>query len=208
MAKKKKTTWGDVPASENTGKFWVDQPGVYNFVVEEAWDSILAPEGSYDYERLQKKDMRYIGLMGKVVGNNDQEGRHCAVDLYLNKDKNMQTSKWVLEEVLNMEIDPDMQVDEPMSVGEIVGQYFKSLVEMEKIGEGENERVIPKIAFFNIEKADEKYADENERRQLTLDQENESTVKHYEAEEARRSKREKSHAGEVDDDDEMDDLPF
>lgn len=203
MAKKKRT-WKDVDKADGSGSF-VSESGVYNFRVTEAWDSMLAPEGTRD----AKKGMsgHHYGVKAEVIDENSpQKGRIIIERIYVNSENAQKQAARVIEDALGVELTDEVAPDEdPASVGEFLDRAFKAVIVM-KPGQNNPEKEFAQVsAPWEIYPPDEKYAHLNEdHRELVVDTENEATAEHYRKEIERIDKR-KASAG---DDEEMDDLPF
>jgi len=186
--------WSDVPAATIMKKY-VDAAGTYIFVITNAWDSIKAPAGSYDASR-----GRYIGLHVEVVGPSKsiQMGRIMpATKLWINSDKAQSQAKGVIER-LGLSIDPSVGAEDPLSVSEFVGRYFLGMVTEKPAREGsgngqQDDETSGKRRFnfelspFNITESPEGFT--NALGVLTIDEENEISVKYYRDMEERSRKR-------------------
>lgn len=197
--------WGEVTPS--IGAKFLTEPSKYTFRIVEAWDSLLAPKGTYDHKK-KKEDpaMHYFGFLLEVILPEDspQVGRMQTLRLYAHTDKTQAQTKAIFGGPLNSTIHPDAEADDPLSVGELIGQCLTAIVD--NTGVPNKPRL--DIAPWNIFSPPESLA--NKERELYVDNENEASVKHYEGELARAKRRqesEKENSMEVPPEDE-EELPF
>lgn len=184
--------WGDVDPAE---KFkWITVSGNYNLLVKDAWDSKFAIPGTRDGDKEEKK--RYIGLICIVADQGPQEGHSVTVRLWAHTDE-MQGHAINAFKSMNLDITNDIGPDDPISVGEMVGQYIKAAVNVPLKDGGAPD--YPEVAPWDIMDPDEEF--KNELRQLSVDTENTISVAHYERELDREQKKASSK-------DSGDDIPF
>lgn len=191
MAKK----WSDVKAGTAGG--FVTEEGIYTFLAVKAWDSLCALPGTGDLEKGGGK--HYIGILSKVVGpaeGNPQMDKLFTTRLWCHTEKVQEMTKGVFER-MSLVFNEDVGPNDPMSVEEIVGQYFNMTVESEPRKDDPNKKILV-VAPWNIVAPSRPF--ENDKREMFKDTENKMSVEHYEAELSRQKK-----SKESDDDD---DLPF
>lgn len=189
--------WGNV-ASSGTGMF-VDEIGTYVVLVEDAWDSLVAPDGTKDKERWPGSHI--IRMLSRVVAPVDspQHDRIITLTLWCNSRAAQERAKGALER-MNMVFSEDIGPEDPLSVFELVGQYARITV-TEKTGDDDREgKPYVDVAPWNIDAPGSGF--ENNEKELRPDHDNEISVKHYQKE------LDKLKRTAVETEEDEDDLPF
>jgi hypothetical protein len=192
----KKTKWSDIPPADKFENISV--AGRYNVLVKEAWDSLMAPPGTYDGDREEKK--HYVGLNCMVVDEkSEQNGHYVRIKLWAHTDKSQRGTRAVFD-MLNMDIEGDIGPDDPLSVSEMIGQYLNVIVSMRP--DQENPQIeYPDVKPWDIYEPEAVFV--NQKRQLYADAENKVSVEFYQRELNRKKDQANLASGAVDDD-----LPF
>lgn len=182
----------------------VDQAGVYNFLVKEAWDSKFAPAGTGDIDK--GKEGRYLGISAAVVSGvggspTPQEGKYIRIWCKVVTDKD-QDNALIAFDAMNLVFDANDEIgpDSGLGVSEFVGQYFKGKVTM-RIPPGMTEEYA-NCAVWDMYVPDDKYV--NNERTLSIDEDNDISIQHYKDELERIANKKKSSVPDIDDDE----LPF
>jgi len=182
------------------------EAGSYDFVIDDAWDTIFAPEGDFDHDKMITRDgLRKHALGLKLIVANEcaQKGRSVYINM-LKHDTFGANELLGFANLLglNQKIAVNSGVDssEPISPEPFIGLYFHADIEQATARDGSTYfRLVrgtytPKLTMLNGETMP------GNRGTVTIDREGKRSIGHY---------RKKHERDERDTRDKMeDDIPF
>ena len=157
----------------------VDAEGTYVFLITKAYDSKFAPR---DHWIVKSNYKRHIGIVAKVVAPVDslQLGKTIFIKLYIT-DKAASLTKGAFER-MGVSIAPEVGLDDPLSVGDLIDRHFRGVVTTKM--NDQDEPVVTKMGKHiyevtpkNIESPPRDY--EVIPIELTVDNENLSSVEFF-----------------------------